>query len=90
MRRLPRILTLVVTTAALLALSPPASADHIPLEREFQTSGNMHPVGFSPRGNTIDPFTANSDLACWRNLAFQGTTTASGSWTSLGRPGPAS
>jgi hypothetical protein len=71
MRRLIRRLVLV-TTAVLLALPLPASARHIPLQDQFETSRNMHLVGFSPRGNTIDPFTANSDLAFWRNLAFQG------------------
>jgi hypothetical protein len=71
MRRLVRILVLLATTAALLALPLPASADHIPVESELHTD-NMHLVGFSPRANTTDPFTANSDLAFWRNLAFQG------------------
>jgi hypothetical protein len=72
MRRLVRILVLLATTAALLALPLPASADHIPVESEFEHTDNMHLVGFSPRANTTDPFTANSDLAFWRNLAFQG------------------
>ena len=72
MRRLARILALAVTTAALLALPLPALARHLPVESEFEHTDNMHLVGFAPRANTIDPFTANSDLAFWRNLAFQG------------------
>ena len=42
MRRLVRILALVVTTAALLALPLPASARHIPVESEFEHTDNMH------------------------------------------------
>ena len=72
MRRLVRILVLLATTAALLALPLPASADHLPVEGEFEHTDNMHLVGLSPRATTTDPFTANSDLAFWRNLAFQG------------------
>ena len=65
MRRLVHILVLVAPTAALLALPIPASARHIPVESEFEHTDNMHLVGFSPRANTVDPFTANSGLAFW-------------------------
>lgn len=38
----------------------------------FAYTQNMHPMGFSERGNTTSPFTANSDLAFWGNYAYQG------------------
>jgi hypothetical protein len=72
MRRPIRLLVLGAVTAMLLAVALPASARHIQLEDEFDHSRNMHLVGYSPRSNTIEPFTANTDLAFWRNLAFQG------------------
>jgi hypothetical protein len=79
MRRLVRILVLVVTTAALLALPLPALARHLPalarhlpVESEFEHTKNLHLLGYSPQANTISPFTANSDLAFWGKLAFQG------------------
>jgi hypothetical protein len=42
----------------------------------FDYTQNMHPQGYSPQGNTPNlpglTFTANSDLAFWGELAFQG------------------
>lgn len=72
MRRLCRLVPLVVVAVVTLGLQGVAAADHLPVQGAFKTSDNMHAVGFSPRGNTPSPFTANSDLAFWRNLAFQG------------------
>ena len=38
----------------------------------FAYTQNMHPMGFSARGNTTSPFTANSDIAFWGNYAYHG------------------
>ena len=38
----------------------------------FTYSQNMHAMGFSARENTTSPFTANSDIAFWGNLAYHG------------------
>jgi hypothetical protein len=38
----------------------------------FAYTPNMHPMGFSARGNTNSPFTANSDLAFWGRFAYHG------------------
>ena len=38
----------------------------------FTYTQNMHPLGFSARENTASPFTANSDIAFWGNLAYHG------------------
>lgn len=85
MRRLVRILVLVATTAALLALPFPASAGHIPVESEFEHTDNMHLVGFAPRANAIDPFTPTATSPSGATSRSRATTTDSGSWTS---PGP--
>ncbi|SEH04092.1 LVIVD repeat-containing protein [Nonomuraea solani] len=68
--RLP--LLLAVTAGLTLLLPQAAVADHIEAASTFTTSKNMHAIGFSPEANTITPFTANSDLAFWRNRAYQG------------------
>jgi hypothetical protein len=73
------LLTLAVALSGLALLASGASA--VPPEvREatstFDYTKNMHPQGFSPRGNTPNfpglTFTANSDLAFWGKHAFQG------------------
>jgi hypothetical protein len=45
-------------------------------------SQNMHPLGDSPRENTASPFTADSDLAFWGDLAYHVNYDGSGSSTS--------
>ncbi|HYY79393.1 MAG TPA: hypothetical protein VFD04_09455 [Actinomycetes bacterium] len=61
MPRTIRIGALLALVAALLAL--PVDASAAPFPTVFTYSQNMHPLGFSPRANTVSPFTANSDLA---------------------------
>jgi hypothetical protein len=72
-------LTLAVFVVGIAALSPGASA--VPPEVEEATSSfeytkNLQPQGYSAFGNTPNlpglTFTANSDLAFWGKLAFQG------------------
>jgi hypothetical protein len=68
-----------IIVAGVLALPGVASAQK-PDVREavstFEYTQNMHPLGYSPMGNTPNlpglSFTANSDLAFWGNYAFQG------------------
>jgi hypothetical protein len=55
-----------------LGTGTPASAAPIDAVSTFQYSQNMHPMGFSARGNTESPFTANSDIAFWGRLAVHG------------------
>jgi LVIVD repeat len=73
------LLTLTVLVGGIVMLSPGASA--VPPEvaqatSTFDYTKNLHPQGYSPRGNTPNlpglTFTANSDLAFWGKLAFQG------------------
>jgi hypothetical protein len=70
-----------VAAALVLALVVPTAAHaQKPSVREavstFEYTQNMHPLGYSPFGNTPNlpglTFTANSDLAFWGNYAFQG------------------
>jgi hypothetical protein len=65
-----RLLVAAVVTA--LALPLAGAARPIDAVSTFSYSQNMHPLGFSPRANTISPFTANSDLAFWGRTAYQG------------------
>jgi hypothetical protein len=76
-----RRLVILGAVALLGLLLPLASASaQKPSVRQavstFTYTQNMHPQGYSPRGNTPNlpglTFTANSDLAFWGNLAFQG------------------
>jgi hypothetical protein len=67
-----RIVVLVGSIAALLTMPSSAQAADVPAASTFAHSQNMHPMGFSPRANTTEPFTANSDLAFRGDLAFQG------------------
>ena len=68
---------LAVALVAVAALALPSAA--LAQQREkppvdsFTYTQNLHPQGFSPQGNSISPFTANSDLAFWGKLAFQVT-----------------
>ncbi|HEX5993921.1 MAG TPA: hypothetical protein VFY84_02135 [Jiangellales bacterium] len=55
-----------------LAVASPATAAPPPAVSTFDYTHNMHPMGFSARGNTNSPFTANSDLAFWGKLAVHG------------------
>lgn len=60
---------------ALIMMPFGASASSPPVEEavsSFTFTKNMHPKGFSARENTTSPFTANSDLAFWGKLAYQG------------------
>jgi hypothetical protein len=63
---------LAVVTACALILPVAASAHPLPVFDTFDHSRNMRPRGHSSFPNTTDPFTANSDLAFWGDLAFQG------------------
>jgi hypothetical protein len=55
-----------------LAFAAPASAAPPDAVSTFTYTNNMHPLGFSARGNTTSPFTANSDIAFWGKLAVHG------------------
>ena len=72
MRHPSRITLLIAAALALLTLPSTAAARHLDATSGFETSKNLHALGHSPRGNTISPFAANSDLAFWGRLAFQG------------------
>jgi hypothetical protein len=71
---------LAVAVVCALGVAIPASAvaqKRVPPPvSSFTYTNNLHPQGFSPMGNTPNlpglTFTANSDLAFWGNLAFQG------------------
>jgi hypothetical protein len=77
MRRL--MLCAVIACLGVLAL-PAAAPAQKPSVRQavstFEYTKNLHPLGYSPMGNTPNlpglTFTANSDLAFWGKLAFQG------------------
>jgi len=75
------IRALIVAACTVLALALPLSASAVPPDARDATATydytrNMHPIGYSPFGNTPNlpgmTFTANSDLAFWGNLAYQG------------------
>src|ERR671915_101456 len=76
MRRLA--LCAVIACVGALALPAAAPARHRapPPVETFDFTSNLHPLGYSPQGNTPNlpgqTFTANSDLAFQGNLAFQG------------------
>jgi hypothetical protein len=75
MKRLARMAAVAIATVGLLTGGLSADAqpggDPPPVET-FEHTRNLRAVGFSPYPNTVDPFTANSDLAFWGHLAFQG------------------
>ena len=62
----------VAAAVAALALPLAGAAGPFDAVSTFTYSQNMHPLGFSPRANTISPFTANSDLAFWGRTAYHG------------------
>jgi hypothetical protein len=63
---------LVAGVAAALMLPVPGAAGPFDAVSTFHYSQNIHPLGFSARANTVSPFTANSDLAFWGDLAYHG------------------
>jgi hypothetical protein len=72
-------LALVMALVAVSALTLPLPAAAAPVDdavSSFTYTGNMHPMGYSPR---VVPFTGagsgvfNSDLAFWGRTAYQGT-----------------
>jgi hypothetical protein len=62
----------VAAVVAILALPVAGAARPIDAVSTFTYTKNLHPLGFSPRGNTTSPFTANTDLAFWGRLAYHG------------------
>ena len=78
MQKLRLLLALAVAMAGLVLLAPAAAVppDVEEATATFEYTKNLHPQGYSPRGNTPNlpglTFTANSDLAFWGKLAFQG------------------
>jgi hypothetical protein len=76
--RVPVKLVLAVACVLTVAMSAPAGAQQRtpPPVDSYTFTNNLHPQGYSPQGNTPNlpglTFTANSDLAFWGNLAFQG------------------
>jgi hypothetical protein len=67
-----RTATFMLAVVGPLLLLQAAAAAPIPAVSSFTHTKNMHAMGFSARGNTISPFTANSDLAFWGKTAYQG------------------
>jgi hypothetical protein len=71
-------LVLAVACVLTVAIAAPAGAQQRtpPPVDSYTFTNNLHPQGYSPQGNTPNlpglTFTANSDLAFWGNLAFQG------------------
>jgi hypothetical protein len=76
--RVPVNLVLAVACVLTVAMAAPAGAQQRtpPPVDSYTFTNNLHPQGYSPQGNTPNlpglTFTANSDLAFWGNLAFQG------------------
>jgi hypothetical protein len=71
----------ILVAGSVLVLSVPIGASAAPPAAAAATSSyeitkNLHPLGYSPFSNTPNlpglTFTANSDLAFWGDLAFQG------------------
>ena len=62
-----------LSTLVLIALPVAALASSVDdAVSTFDFTQNMHPLGFSARGNTASPFTANSDIAFWGKYAYHG------------------
>lgn len=72
MTRMIRSALAAILVTGGLAVAAPASAAPLGAVATFTYTQNMHPIGFSARGNTASPFTANSDLAFWGKLAVHG------------------
>lgn len=62
-------LGLLALAVAPVRATPPAADE---ATATFDSTQNMHPLGFSARESTASPFTANSDLAFRGNLVFHG------------------
>jgi hypothetical protein len=75
MRRLRKAATLALLALGTLTWPLTAGARHLPAASTYETK-NLHAIGHSFRPNTPNlpnqTFTANSDLAFWGTLAFQG------------------
>lgn len=69
MRQRYRALFLLVSVVSLLMVAMPAHAGH----RNDPRTSNLVPLGESQRQVTFDSGRANTDLAFWGNLAFQGS-----------------
>jgi hypothetical protein len=76
MRRLALCAVIACVGALALPAAAPGQQRVPPPVETFDFTQNMHPLGYSPQGNTPNlpgqTFTANSDLAFRGNLAFQG------------------
>jgi hypothetical protein len=76
MRRLTLFAVVACVGALALPAAAPAQKRVAPPVDTFDFTQNLHPQGYSPQGNTPNlpglTFTANSDLAFWGKLAFQG------------------
>jgi hypothetical protein len=76
MRRLALCAVIVCVGALALPATAPAQKRVPPPVETFEYTKNLHPLGYSPQGNTPNlpgqTFTANSDLAFQGNYAFQG------------------
>jgi hypothetical protein len=76
MRRLALCAVIACVGALTLPAATPAQKRVPPPVETFEYTKNMHPLGYSPQGNTPNlpgqTFTANSDLAFQGNYAFQG------------------
>jgi hypothetical protein len=76
MRRLALCAVIACVGALTLPAAAPAQQRVPPPVETFKFTNNLHPLGYSPQGNTPNlpgqTFTANSDLAFQGNYAFQG------------------
>ena len=76
MRRLALCAVIAAVGALALPAAAPAQKRFAPPVETFEFTKNLKPLGFSPQGNTPNlpgmTFTANTDLAFWGKLAFQG------------------
>jgi hypothetical protein len=70
--RWKKSMSAIAGVAAMVLTAAPALADPPPVFSAYTYTNNMHPLGFSARGNTTTPFTANSDLAFWGKTVYQG------------------
>jgi hypothetical protein len=76
MRRLALCAVIASVGALALPAAAPAQKRLAPPVETFEYTKNLHPLGYSPQGNTPNlpgqTFTANSDLAFQGKYAFQG------------------
>jgi hypothetical protein len=66
-------LGLFLVAALLLTMNGTAAADPNPPTDDWVKSPNMEPLGWAPRPAVYDDGSANSDLAFWGDIAYQGT-----------------